>query len=278
MVSEAWVVDMAVDMAVCGSQCKRLSTKNRPPIAMDHPHVTRLRHLPQYEQLSPEWFAVRKTLVTASIGAAALGIKPFESFTGCPREASIRQTVEGTFKGSVATRHGQKYEDHVRDIFASITGRRVYELGLIRHVDVYGPEHGLEWLGVSADGVTDSNELVEIKAPFRRTIIPGEVPHHYWPQCQLQMECLDVPVCYFIEWQPAWLSSTGREVINIVPVERDREWFARNKTVFHEYFLELQHRRQTYTPPPPPKCLIRDDLYNDLETGFVESKCLFRDD
>jgi len=152
-----------------------------------HPHVSRLLSLPQYAQLSDEWFAVRKTLVTASIGAAALGIPPYASFSGCPREASIRQTVEGTFKGSVATRHGQEHEDYVRDIFASITGKRVYELGLIRHIDVHGPETGLSWLGVSADGITEHNELVEIKAPYRRTIVPGECPHHYWPQCQLQV-------------------------------------------------------------------------------------------
>jgi putative phage-type endonuclease len=243
-----------------------------------HPHVARLLSLPQYAQLSDEWFAIRKTLVTASIGAAALGIPPYSSFAGCPREASIRQTVEGTFKGSVATRHGQKYEDHVRDIFSGIMGKRVYELGLIRHIDVHGPETGLDWLGVSADGITEHNELVEIKAPYRRTIIPGECPHHYWPQCQLQMECIDVNVCYFIEWQPEWLSSSGREVINIVPVERDREWFRRNKEVFHQYFLDLQHRRATYVRPPPRACLVRDALYDDLETGFPQSTAMFVDE
>lgn len=244
-----------------------------------HPHVRRLMAMPQYAQLSDEWFAIRKTLVTASIGAAALGIPPYASFSGCPREASIRQTVEGTFKGSVATRHGQKYEDHVRDIFSSIMGKRVYELGLIRHVDVHGPETGgLDWLGVSADGITEHNELVEIKAPYRRTIIPGEVPHHYWPQCQLQMECLDVDVCYFIEWQPEWLAHDGREVINIVPIERDRAWWDANKDVFHRYFLDLQHARRTYTPPDPKACLIRDDLYSDLETGLPQTTPMFMDD
>jgi len=243
-----------------------------------HPHVKRLSCLPQYAQLSDEWFAIRQTLVTASIAAAALKIKPYESFTGCPREASIRQTVEKSFKGSIATRHGQKYEDHVRDIFSDIVGKRVYELGLIRHIDVHGPENGLSWLGVSADGITEHNELVEIKAPYRRTIIPGEVPHHYWPQCQVQMECLDVDVCFFIEWQPEWLSRSGREVINIVPIQRDRDWFARNKDTFYQYFLDLQHARATYVPPPPKSCLVRDTLYDDLETGLMRSETMFMDD
>lgn len=243
-----------------------------------HPHVRRLMAMPQYAQLSDEWFAVRKTLVTASIGAAALGIKPFASFTGCPREASIRQTVEGTFKGSVATRHGQKYEDHIRDLFSEIMGKKVFELGLIRHIDVHGPETGLDWLGVSADGITEHNELVEIKAPFRRTIVPGECPHHYWPQCQLQMECLDVNICYFVEWQPDWLNADGREVINIVPIERDRDWWNKHKDTFHQYFLDLQERRRTYVPPEPAACLIRDDLYSDLETGYPVSESLFRTD
>lgn len=244
-----------------------------------HHHVKRLTTLPQYEQLSDEWFKIRQTLVTASIAAAALKIKPYESFTGCPREESIRQTVEKTFKGSVATRHGQKYEDHIRDLFSSITGKRVFELGLIRHIDVHGPGNGLCWLGVSADGITEHNELVEIKAPYRRTIVPGEVPHHYWPQCQVQMECLDVDVCFFIEWQPEWLSRSGLEIINIVPIQRDREWFRRHRDDFYQYFLDLQKYRETYTPPPPKPCLVRDLLYSDLEKGFLQSpSLLFLDD
>lgn len=242
-----------------------------------HPHVARLLETPQYQQLSDEWFKVRKTLVTASIAAAALQIKPYDSFVGCPRETSIEQTVTSSFKGSVATRHGQKYEDHVRDMFGAIMGKRVYELGLIRHVDVHGPEKGLEWLGVSADGITEHNELVEIKAPYRRTIIPGECPHHYWPQCQVQMECLDVDVCFFVEWQPDWLSRNGREVLNIVPIQRDRDWFLRHKDDFYRYFLDLKARRDSYVPPPPRECLIRDGLYSDLETGLVSSASMFKD-
>jgi len=94
----------------------------------------------------------------------------------------------------------------------------------------------------------------------------------------MQMECLDVNICYFTEWQPARLSSTGKEVINIVPIERDREWFERNRETFHSYFKELQHRRATYIPPPPKSCLIRDSLYDDLETGLPASDLMFRSD
>lgn len=98
--------------------------------------------------------------MTASNAAAALGIKPFDSFTGDVRRDAIENIVHRKFKGNVATRHGVKYEDSVRDMFDAIMGKHTTEYGLIIHGDVHGKEKGLPWLAASPDGITSQGEMV----------------------------------------------------------------------------------------------------------------------
>jgi hypothetical protein len=125
----------------------------------------------------------------------------------------------------------------------------------------------IPWLAASPDGITSTGRMIEIKCPMRRRIDPGHVPHHYYPQVQVQMEVCGLDSCYFCQWQPAHFSSTGTEIFDIVLVERDREWFARHKDTLHDFWKELMTARATYVPPPPPSCLIRDDLYAHLPPG-----------
>lgn len=221
-----------------------------------HPQVARLMHVPQYEQRTPAWYEVRKSLMTASNAAAALGIKPFASFTGDARKAAIDQIVSGSFKGNVATRHGCQWEDWVRDRFAEIVHEDILEFGLIKHPS-------LHWLAASPDGICSrSGAMVEIKCPYRRRIVPGKVPGHYMPQMQTQMEVCDLDFCYFVQWQPARLNPDRQEIFDIVLVQRDKQWFTQHKDALYSFWKDLMEARRTYVPPPPPPCLIVDDLYD----------------
>lgn len=139
------------------------------------------------------------------------------------------------------------------------------EYGLIRHIDVHGDERGLSWIGASPDGITDCGSMVEIKCPYRRQIVPGHVPHHYYPQIQVQLEVCDLSLCYFVQWQPAHLQKDGIEIFDITPVPRDRKWFETHKNSLYSFYIELQEARAAYTPPPAPTCLIRDNLYSDVQ-------------
>ena len=228
-----------------------------------HPQVTRLLGVPQYAQRTPEWYEVRKSLMTASNAAAALGIKPFESFRGDPRRECIKQIVTGSFKGNAATRWGTDHEDMVRDRYCNITGETALDFGLIIH-----PKY--PWLGASPDGITLSGRMIEIKCPMHREITPcseGHVPHHYVPQLQTQMEVCDLDSCAFVQWKPAKFTKNGEEIFDIIVVERDREWFARHKDEMYSFWTELMKAREEYVPPPPPPpptCLVDDLLYEHL--------------
>ena len=212
-----------------------------------HPQVLKLIATPQYIQRTPEWYEVRKGLMTASNAAAALGIKPYDSFRGDPKAACIDQIVSGSFKGNAATRHGCEHEDAVRDRYCDISGETALEFGLIVHSN---PEY--HWLAASPDGITLNGRMIEIKCPMHRDIIPGHVPHHYYPQLQTQMEVCDLDSCAFVQWKPAKFTKDNTEVFDIVVIPRDREWFERHKDSLYSFYCDLMTARAEYTPPPPP--------------------------
>lgn len=220
-----------------------------------HPKVAALLQRPQWAQRTPEWYERRLTLMTASDAAGALGIKAFESQKGDVRAALLQQKCSSSFKGNMYTQHGQDNEDWVRDRLADILNDEALEFGLLVHKD-------LDWLGASPDGIfARSGYMIEIKCPYRRRIVPGHVPHHYYPQIQCQLEVCSLPACYFVQWQPAHLSHTGEEIFDVVCVERDPKWFAQHKDALHAFWKDLMEARASYVKPPSPLTRIRDDLY-----------------
>jgi putative phage-type endonuclease len=231
-----------------------------------HHAVPKLLARPQYEQRTPEWYEVRRFLMTASDAAGALGIPAFKGQRNV-RESLLKQKVSGTFTGNHMTRWGQDNEDQVRERAMQAVGEIAWEVGLVVH-----PE--LTWLGASPDGVTNTGRLIEIKCPYKRKPIPEETPHHYWPQIQVQLECTDLDSCWFVQWQPAHLAVDNEEVFSIILVERDRQWFASIKDDLKSFHTDLMAMRETYVPPPPPPpptCLVLPSMYNNNTKEDSES-------
>jgi len=222
-----------------------------------HPQVLKLINTKQYVQRTPEWYERRKTLMTASNVSTALGIPPYASFRGDVRDDGLRKLVDGSFRGNVATRHGVRHEDMVRDHLCDVMGEICLEFGLIVHESV-------QWLGASPDGICLSGRMVEIKCPYKRRIIPGHVPHHYMPQIQAQLFVCGLEECYFCEWQPAHLNPDGSgEILNIVVVQKDPLWFEKHRDALYGFWKDLMRLRESYVPAPPPKCMIVDNLYGN---------------
>lgn len=231
------------------------------PVIMNcHPKAAALLRREQYTQRTPEWLAVRRDLLTASDAASALDIKPYPSYRGSSRTELLRKKVTDAPLNNMFVAHGQRYEDEARDLAMAALGDRCYDVGLVVHPT-------LPWLGASPDGVTASGRLVEIKCPLKRRIEPGTVPGHYWPQIQVQMECCDVDSTVFVQYKPAGLQADGLPVLDMVVVDRDRQWFQAHEPQLRQCWEEFMRlRREGGMQPsapaaPPAACAIREGLY-----------------
>jgi len=165
-------------------------------------------------------------MLTASDVATALGENPYEK----PSSLILKKCgVPSEFKGNDATRHGEKYESVARDLYCEKTGEIVHELGLVQHPEI-------PWIGGSADGVTESGKLIEIKCPMSRKI-ENKVPKHYLAQLQVLMEVLDLDDCDFIQYRP-----DPYEYV-VVNVPRDRQWFSDRLPKLREFWEEVLNKR-----------------------------------
>lgn len=225
-------------------------------IATLHPRVVDLFKKPQYEQRTPAWYEVRKTLMTASESSAALGIKPFNGFRGCPREDLMMKKLNVVPVVGMALSHGIRYESEAAELAMRILGERMFEFGLIVHDE-------FPWLAASPDGITARGYCVEIKCPTRRKIIPGVCPSHYFPQIQVQMEVCNVDFCYFIQYKPGFLCDDGNPFIDIMVVERDRLWFEARKNILLGFYAELMERKKTHVSVTE-EASITDDVVAGL--------------
>lgn len=237
----------------------------------------------QYVQRSPEWYQVRESMLTASDVAAALDIKPFPSFKGSAREELLRKktTASGAFSNRF-TVHGTIHEDEARQKYEQMTGAKVLEFGLLVH-----PQH--TWLGASPDGITTHGSVVEIKCPISREIVPGSVPHHYYPQLQIVMEVCDLDQAIFIQYKPASITWPHPPEFDVTLVPRDKAWFADALPKLQAFYQEMvaakaaiisdQVVSQPVTQPPKTKrtqrparlttprvCSVRDDMFANVET------------
>lgn len=162
--------------------------------------LQRVLDMPSIPQRTPEWYAARHNLITASSCADALGLNPYNrnarqvllESKGTPGEC-----LSGPM-GNVFTVHGTRFEPVATMMYTTIFGPPVYEIGLLRHPEI-------PFLGASPDGLCPDGTMLEIKCPMKRKIkksgqIRGTVvPTHYWIQVQVQLECCDLDVCDF--WQ-----------------------------------------------------------------------------
>lgn len=227
-----------------------------------HPAVESLLKRPQWAQRTPEWYAIRRGLVTASDAAAILGIPPFASFKGDPRAETLEKKLSNAPLRSMAAVHGVKYEQEACDAAMRALGETALEFGLLVH-------ERLPWLAASPDGITTNGFAVEIKCPTKRRIVPGHIPHHYYPQVQVQMEVCDVPATYFIQYKPGFLTSDGVPFLDIVVIERDKQWFERHVGELHDFWKEYMRLRDIDRPKRDDDgdegygdgCLVSDDMY-----------------
>jgi putative phage-type endonuclease len=183
-------------------------------------HVQELLKWPQYTQLSPEWYSVRKEMMTASSDVACVAGISYNHKTNTSPEAHahlldnliLKKTGRNLdpFKGSAVTRWGQMFEEVIARIYMHKTGSQVLEFGLMRHPDV-------PFIGASPDGIRTDGIMIEIKCPQTRTIKPVP-PKYYWAQMQTQLEICNLEQCDFVEVKFNQIKSL-EEIVGMVGYE-----------------------------------------------------------
>jgi len=253
-----------------------------------------LKSIIQHEQRSPEWFEQRKDKLTSSDAATALGINPYQK----PVELLFKKCGAGKpFEGNVATLHGQKFEDVAIDYYGKAMGKVNHEFGLIDFNAVVRPDDnhskinypdGVYWMAGSTDGIAeDVRELedlivLEVKCPYRRKIVHGTCPHYYLPQVQLNMAILNIEKADFIEFIPAnHLGNRKPMELNIVRIQRDRNWFDKNVPVIDAFWKEVEYWRtqdikthpeyEKYHKPPKVVRVLKLDFSDNKKPLFIDS-------
>jgi putative phage-type endonuclease len=156
--------------------------------------LNKLKQLELPEQRSPEWYELRKEILTASSLAAAIGHCHFKTRD----ELIYDKIVETPFEPNPITEWGVKYEDVAIMFYEELYNVKVLDFGLIPHPSFTA-------FGASPDGICEDNgndeymaRMVEIKCPPKRKFTKT-VPPHYLMQVQGQLEVCDLDECDFFQ-------------------------------------------------------------------------------
>jgi putative phage-type endonuclease len=162
----------------------------------------KINHIELKDKLNPpqrttEWYHKRNNLLSASNIYKALGTQSNKNALILEKCKPIDINKYKTVNINSAMHWGQKYEPVSQMYYEFMFDAIINEYGCIEH-DKYN------FLGASPDGINvkyDSiryGRLLEIKSVVSRKLT-GIPKKEYWVQCQLQMECLDLDECDFLE-------------------------------------------------------------------------------
>jgi putative phage-type endonuclease len=157
------------------------------------------------EQGSDEWHAIRRGVITASTVAKLI------TGTGKPANNDTSRTQlyqllaeritgesEPSFYNDDMAR-GHLLEPYARDLYSRHYAK-VQECGFISRT------YGRTRIGYSPDGLVGDDGLIEIKCPRQKThlrsLLTGEVPTEYMPQCQFGLLVSGRKWCDFISYAP----------------------------------------------------------------------------
>lgn len=81
------------------------------------------------------------------------------------------------------------------------------------------------------------------------------MPPYYYPQIQMQLECCDLEVCDFVQYNP-YGHNGEPELLMITEVKRNREWWAQHLPYFEAFHREVQAYKANPPPPALPPAVL----------------------
>jgi putative phage-type endonuclease len=205
-----------------------------------------LQTLPQNEQKSEGWYAMRLTMISASDWGTILG----ENHYSTPNQVLLKKCGEDSFMTNAAMQWGNKYEDVAISVYEYRNSVKIIDFGCIRHPSI-------SFLGASPDGITTDGVMLEIKCPTSRQIT-GIPPRYYWCQVQGQLEVCELDRCDFLECKFKEYEGGEEEYINDNYNEDHRFCsIGHEKGVVVEFY---NNESKSFFYKYSPVCIIGDDL------------------
>lgn len=173
------------------------------PIEKVRTHIAHLKSLPQPPQRTPEWYAHRHNLITASNIYKALGSDALYNSLVCEKckplvhSDSVSTEIPVYVNTQSSLHWGNKYEQVSVMVYESMFPGTTVDsaFGCIVH-----PQY--PFLGASPDGIVISGpregHMVEIKNRVSKDIT-GIPSLAYWTQTQVQMEVCELEYCDLFE-------------------------------------------------------------------------------
>lgn len=182
------------------------------------------------QQGSPQWHALRANKIGASDAACILGI----GFDSAEKRWKQKVGIEPVIINA-AMRRGSTMEEQARKSFECEMGKRFRPAVFVHDQDQH--------LLASLDGISDKNEILEIKCGNERLhndAINGIIPPYYNAQLQHQM--------YVLGQEHAYYYSYNGEKGAIVIVSRDESFLKNYLPKAYDFWVSLQ----TLTKPESP--------------------------
>lgn len=164
--------------------------------------------LPVVEQRTPEWYALRNGMLTASDWGQAMGLGKFGTVTQIYHNKCGYGDEKAFDSEAPPLKWGVRYEPVACRIYSLMTNTRVSEYGVLRH-----PKY--PFLGASPDGINHLGVMLEIKCVYKRKI-DGKIPEQYMCQIQGQLEICNLQECDYFECEFKQVDSLSelREVLS----------------------------------------------------------------
>lgn len=232
-----------------------------------HPIVYRLITKGYFGQRTKYWEEERMKCLTASDVDFLLGTNKYKS----KQTVFKNKTTKQSFYSNPHLEHGIKYEKDAISEFEKLTGKKVWELGLVRH-----PIES--WIGASPDGVCETGELIEVKCPVTRPILtaadyePLGCPIQYYHQVQCQMYCTNLEKCFFIQYKP------DPYQILITTVNKNKNWETESLPILKTFWnsvLEYRKQNRFWNEMYPESTLIHIESKNKKQKISMEEMMSF---
>jgi len=139
---------------------------------------------PLIKQRTPEWFKLRENRLTAS---------DLYDAVKNPLSLSKKKLKGITYNSNAipALKWGTMFEQVASSIYEDMKKKKIYEFGLVINEDIKN-------FGASPDGITEDGKMIEIKCPYKRKIVDGEIPEKYQYQIQGQLAVCKLNDCDYI--------------------------------------------------------------------------------